>query len=243
MTASADDYAWFRGYRRGSLYEGYCLTLIKDLTPAEFLSRLDADIQGDFHGMDAFADRDREFQDSQDLYGDYMLVGAAPALGPDGPWTLAVEINGTVGADHRFMAAASVGTRIVSHYLNVNALTLFHWWEDGDLRTFFEGPRNRSGSTPDALLPTMSRIGYDLGAGEGSDLGIPGMFALAEELTGIRITADLLDDAIYTAGIVTMPDPEWAQITIDITDANGECTYTQVTKQEVEGAMEQRKRL
>ncbi|MEV5704540.1 DUF6461 domain-containing protein [Actinoallomurus sp. NPDC052274] len=236
MTACADDYAWFDDYRRGWLSEMYCLTLIKDLTPVEFLSRLDAEFQGDFTGMDAFAARDMEFQDSQDLYGDYMLVGAAPLLGPDGPWTLAVEINGTVGTDDRLMATASAGTRIVSHYRNVNALTLFHWWEDGDLRTSFERPRSRSGSTPDALLSAMSRVGYGLGA-DGSDPGVPGKFALAEELTGVRITADLLDDATYTAGIVTMPVPEWTSITIDIPDANGERIGKKVTRQEVERAM------
>jgi hypothetical protein len=211
----------------------YCMTLIKDLTPAEFLERLAADPQGEYAGFDAFAERDFEFQDSQDLYGDFMFVGATSVPGHEGSWTLAVEINGTVGTDDQLMAPASAGTRIVSHYRNVNAVTLFHWWEDGDLRTTFEWPGRRSGSTPDALIDAMTRAGFDLVDGT-SD--IPANLALAEQLTGVRVTADLLDNAVYTTGIVRMPDEEWTSITIDITDAHGEPLHKVVTREQMEHA-------
>ncbi|MEV3926650.1 DUF6461 domain-containing protein [Actinomadura coerulea] len=85
-------------------------------------------------------------------------------------------------------------SRVVSHYRNINAVTLFHWWEDGELRTQFEWPVHRSGSSPDALVQTMAEVGFDL-VGGSSD--VAGNLALAEELTGVRITADLLDTSPY----------------------------------------------
>jgi hypothetical protein len=235
MTASAADYAWFRDYRRGSLQEMYCMTLVQGLTPAEVLARLGADPQGEFAGFDAFAERDMEFQDSQDLYGDYMFVGATSVPGRDGPWTLVVEINGTVGTDGPLMALVSERRRVVSHYCNTNALSLFHWWEDGELRTQFEGPLHRSGSTPDALTEAMAQAGFDLVNGGGN---LAAGLALAEELTGVRVTADLLDNALYTTGIVEMPTEEWTSITIDITDAQGERLYKEITREQVQHALE-----
>ncbi|MEV3926626.1 DUF6461 domain-containing protein [Actinomadura coerulea] len=238
MTASAADYAWFRDYRRGSLYEMYCMTLVQGPGPAEVLARLGAEPQGELRGFDAFTDRDGEFQDGQDLYGDYMFVGAMSVCGHDGPWTLAVEINGTVGTDDRLMGPLSTGTRVVSHYRNINAVTLFHWWEDGELRTQFEWPVHRSGSSPDALVQTMAEVGFDLVEGS-SD--VAGNLALAEELTGVRITADLLDTSHYDTGIVEMPTEEWTSVTIDITDADGQRLHKIVTRQEVEQALEERR--
>lgn len=46
-----------------------------------------------------------------------------------------------------------------------NAMSLFSWWEDGELRTRFEGPHHREGSTPDYLLDLMRQTGFDLEAG------------------------------------------------------------------------------
>jgi Family of unknown function (DUF6461) len=53
----------------------------------------------------------------------------------------------------------------------------------------------------------------------------PRLFALAEELTGVRVTPQLLDSSVYTTGIVTMPVPEPAGVVIDVTDASGDRFY------------------
>jgi hypothetical protein len=200
MSSSVDDYAWFRDHW---LYEMYCMTLVRGVTPAEFLSRVGAEPSDEAQGFRAFAQADGEFQAGQEAYGDNMFIGATPVNGHDGPWTLAVEINGIVGTDRRLMSRASAGTRAVSHYRNVRALTIFQWWEDGDLRTTFEWPRVRSGSTPDALVEAMARVGFDLDRG----IDVPAKVALAEELTGVRVTAELLEHASYSTGVVKMPPP------------------------------------
>ncbi|WP_051711889.1 DUF6461 domain-containing protein [Spirillospora albida] len=226
----AADYAWFRNYRRGSLHEMYCLTLVQGLSPSEFLEQVGATSQGESNGFDAFEQRDMEFQEAQDDYGDFMFVGATPTTGHDGSWTLVVELNGIVGTNNRLMAPVSNGRQVVSHYRNINALAYFSWWENGELRTQFENPSQRSGSTPDALLDLISGLGM---TEETSDPAA-GFLALAEELTGVRITPELLESAVYSTGIVEVPTTEWSEFVIDLRDDNGEGLYKVVTREDVE---------
>ena len=173
--------------------------MIKGLAPAEYLARLGADPQGNVEGFDDYTDRDFEFLDT---WNDRSMVGAASVDGLDGEWTLAFELNGIVGIDERLMGAASAGTEIISHYCNINALKYFSWWKDGELRTRFEWPTDRSGTTPDALANAIAQVGMHEGTSQDR---IAEYFALAELLTGVRVTADLLDNATYATGIVTMP--------------------------------------
>ena len=123
------DRRWLRlgsGARR-ALSEGYCITLVRGLSAAEFLSRL----------------------------------AARPAL------------------------------------------------EDGIIRLNFEPllPWDRQGSTPDALVADVLEVGFDL-SDDGDNVGhnTASAFALAERLTGVRITPSLLGKATYQCGIVKMPD-------------------------------------
>jgi benzoyl-CoA reductase/2-hydroxyglutaryl-CoA dehydratase subunit BcrC/BadD/HgdB len=65
------------------------------------------------------------------------------------------------------------------------------------------------------------------------------VFALAERLTGVRVTEELLRDAEYQLGHVPEePAEDWTGIVIDITDARGERFHKEVTRDEVEAAME-----
>lgn len=102
------------------------------------------------------------------------------------------------------MGPASAGARIVSHYQNGKGGSHFRWWEDGECRTSFEWPRERLGSTPDELVDAMTRVGFDLEA-DGEDPGVAGKAALAEDLTGVRVTADFLAHASYLTGYVGSP--------------------------------------
>ncbi|WP_063731647.1 DUF6461 domain-containing protein [Streptomyces sp. RTd22] len=198
MSASAADYAWFRDHE---LHEMYCMTLVRGLTPTEFLARLGATPHGISQGFAPFAWENWEVSPDHESYGAWWFIGATQVSGPDAPWTLAVEINGYLGTLSEHMAPVSAGTRAVSHFRNINALTSFDWWEDGELRMYFEWPEGRQGSTPDALVDAMARVGFGLGDEDG-DPGIPGKMALAEELTGVRVTAEILRDATYTTGVV-----------------------------------------
>lgn len=70
---------------------------------------------------------------------------------------MGAEPQGTCGG--RFMEAFSAGSRAVEHSSNGGKpLDGFSWYEDGELRTTFDGPTFRCGSTPDALLPMMREV-------------------------------------------------------------------------------------
>lgn len=77
---------------------------------------------------------------------------------------------------------------------------------------------------------------------EESDFGVhdakAAVLALAERLTGVRVTEEVLRDAEYHLGFVgEEPAEEWTGIVIDLTDAHGERLYKEVTREQVETAM------
>ncbi|MFF4467334.1 DUF6461 domain-containing protein [Streptomyces mirabilis] len=85
----------------------------------------------------------------------------------------------------------------------------------------------------------IGEIGFDLtedGTGPSTDAKAA-VLALAERLTGVRLTEELLKDAEYPFGHVPeQPAEEWTKFVIDITDAHGERFYREVTREEVEAA-------
>lgn len=202
MTSSAVDYSWWKTYSPGFLNGIYCLSLVRDVAPEELLRRLGAFPEPDLTGFGAFGRRWDDLPDERDddVLNDYQLVGATTLTGADGAWTLLLEINGFLGIQAQFMEKVSSGTRAVSHFSSAKGMTQFHWYVDGDLRTFFEWPAEREGSSPDEIADVIARVGAT---------GEPGLltleyFAMAEELSGVKITADLLDHAVYRTGIVPM---------------------------------------
>jgi hypothetical protein len=101
---------------------------------------------------------------------------------------------------------------------NVNAHGRFRWVRDGELRVEFDPifPNvRRAGSTPDDLVDEMAAVGFDVapshaGAAETdsrfADLSEPwvgpvaGSFALAERLTRVAVSRELLDEATFFCG-------------------------------------------
>lgn len=202
MTDELSRHSWLRDFHGGFLLEGYTLTLVRGLSPHKFLELIGAEPQGDFAGFDEFVERDEEFQEGETDWGDNMFVGAMPVRGMDADWVLALEINGGIEFQTDVMEHVTSGTRGVSHFRSPNAMALFSWWEDGELRTRFEGPLQRQGSTPDALNDLMRQVGCDFETGA---CGLEQYVALAEELTGVRVTAETLRDGVYSTGIVEVP--------------------------------------
>jgi Family of unknown function (DUF6461) len=203
VTAVASDYAWFM-QRFPDLAEAYCLTLVRGLTPVELLTRVGLRAQPwqavgvaqlmkpAYAGWDAHP-------------GEVLFIGAASV----DDWVLAVEPNGFLGATEQIIVPLSAGTRLVSHFRNVNAVDRFYWVEEGDIRVQFEPlfPARRWGSHPDDLVEAMRRVGFRLGDGEDASpqLHTEAAFALAEHLTGIRLTPAFLDEATYLCGTAPLP--------------------------------------
>src|SRR5487761_1122393 len=91
-------------------------------------------------------------------------MGLATVPGEGGDWVLGIEFNGFLGVAEELIVPASVGTQIVSHFRNIEAVRRFYWIEDQDIRLSFEPlfASHREGSAPDALIDVMRQVGFDL---------------------------------------------------------------------------------
>ncbi|RMI47197.1 hypothetical protein EBO15_03145 [Actinomadura harenae] len=186
------------------MFSAYCLTLVRGIAPGEFMRRLGARVLRDAAPLDEwFVETSFDYWDTPH-HGDVQFIGATTVPGDGGDWTLAFEVNGYLGVVPELMVPVSMGTRLVTHrYNNGNGHGDFMWIEDGDLRLDFEPlfAFQRSGSAPDGLLDEMREIGFDLDP-ETDEIGpsTSGAFALAERLTGVRVTEALVEGASFLCG-------------------------------------------
>ncbi|WSQ24203.1 DUF6461 domain-containing protein (plasmid) [Streptomyces zaomyceticus] len=198
MTKTGADYSWFED-DFPDIAEAYCFTLVRGLSPAELMSRLEgrpeAPLQGIAAVVDAaFAQYDLEERDRQ-------LV----AMTTVGTWTLLIEPNGYLGVTEEQALPASAGTSWISHFTNINAVGTFLWAEDQVLRLCFDPmfPEDRWGTEPDELRDVMEGIGFHFDDDDPEkDLSAPAAFALAEHLTGVAVTPALLQDTTFTCTTV-----------------------------------------
>ena len=198
MTATAADYVWFEE-RFPDLAEAYCFTLAHNLPPSDLLARLGGQTEPSRTGTAAIVDA------AFDLLGRSDNARQFIAMTTVGDWTLLIEPNGYLGVTEEKALPASAGTRWVSHFVNINGLDSFLWAENTTKRLTFEPgfPDHRWGTTPDDLLDAMHHSGFQFWD-ETSDTAEPrameAAFALAEHLTGVRITPELLRDTTFVCG-------------------------------------------
>ncbi|MER5484495.1 DUF6461 domain-containing protein [Streptomyces sp. NPDC002812] len=205
--ATAADYSWIGASPSLFAYAlegGYTLTLVRGLSPAEVLEVVEAEPRGVCEGFHGLVFDHTEILDAYGYSPDSFLAGAFTVPGEGGAWTLVLEFGGDVGTRPRFMEALSAGSRAVSHTSNGGKpMDFFHWYEDGELRTTFEFPADRTGSTPDALNAVMRELGLNPAGDPDPEVDEKAaVFALAERLTGVRVTEALLRDAVYVTGEV-----------------------------------------
>jgi hypothetical protein len=194
MTKTGADYVWFEN-DFPNLAEAYCFTLVRGLSPTEVAARLEGRPEAPLHGIAAVVDA--AFAQYDLGRGDHQLV----AMTTVGAWTLLIEPNGFLGVTEDRALPASAGTSSISHFSNVNAVGTFLWAEDQELRLCFDPmfPDVRSGSAPDELLDVMEQVGFPLQEEDPEpDLSSSAAFALAEHLTGVAITPELLQNTAFT---------------------------------------------
>jgi hypothetical protein len=195
-TPHATDYAWLRE-RHAALMEAYCITLVGAITPTRLLEELGAGPQSRITGVAGL------FEPSFDAWeqreGDELFVGVAAV----DDWSVMVEVNGYLGVTSSALRPVSRGRTVVAHHRNINALDHFLWLADGDLLLHFEPlfPDRRDGSRADELLVEMRESGFALEPDADPDHWHTGAaFALAERITGVRLTAELLDSLELVCG-------------------------------------------
>jgi len=201
VTATAADYTWF-SQRFPDLAEAFCLTLVEGLTPAEVFHRLGAREQVRLTGVEELVEPAYGAWDAHDA----LFLGVTTVDG----WALVVEPNGYLGVTEDAVVPLSAGTRLVSHFRNVNAVDHFYWIENGDIRLDFEPlfPADRGGSDADRLADVMRQVGFDLRRDEdrGYELHTEAAFALAESVTGVRLTPQFLSSATFLCGTAPLPE-------------------------------------
>ncbi|MFJ3635435.1 DUF6461 domain-containing protein [Streptomyces sp. NPDC090112] len=241
---TAHDYAWIRTSPlfRHMTENGYTLTLVRGRSPQEVLRAMEAEPRGTGAGTAALIAANDAHRAGRHYWDDSYVAGAFEAPGEQGDWTVVLGFDGGLGVPGA--QALSEGGRVVAHSRNGGIpMDLFHWFEDGELRTTFEGPAARDGSGPDELVPLMREVGLPLTPEGEHDENAPdvdgkaAVLALAERLTGVHVTESLLLDATYTRGLVPeQPAEEWTRVGVDITDAHGERLHREWTYEEVAAA-------
>ncbi|MEU7604808.1 DUF6461 domain-containing protein [Streptomyces sp. NPDC041003] len=214
--ATAADYGWIRSssslFKHAMEEAGYTLTLVRDLSPAQLLEVAGAEPRDVCEGVGELIEENTEIVFGYEDWPESFLVGAFTVPGEGGDWTLALEFGGDLGTRPSIMEVLSAGTRAVSHSSNGGKpMDFFHWYEDGELRTTFEWPADRTGSTPDELNAVMREVGLNPTGDEDPDVDRKAaVFALTERLTGVRVTEELLVNAEYQTGEVPEePAGEW----------------------------------
>jgi hypothetical protein len=213
------DYLWLKDEPYASWVDtGYLVSLIRDATSRDVLDALRAFSRRprgagyvgfrarveELEALDRFDQVDRRVQ----------FVGVADV--GDG-WVLMIQNNsGFLGIDEQLMRPVIDQHEVVSHFSNVNAVSRFVWWRDGARQVSFE-PMLPSGdldaAAPTAGLPIILALIPQVGGIE-RDSDEPrtgffhreGAFALAERLTGVAVTKDLLESTEFTVAIApTVP--------------------------------------
>jgi hypothetical protein len=193
-----------------SVGQAYCLTLASGLTPAEFLARINAQPAGISEGLDGIAARSQESWEQDPVTS--AVIGVTEVRDAGGaPWTLGVEINGSLGVTEAVIAPLSegsaAGTTVVSHFANASN-ERFSWMKDGQVALAFDPlfPQDREGTEARAVKAKLRAAGFDLADdAENIDHPTASAFALAEQVTKVTITRDQLESASYQLGTVPYP--------------------------------------
>ncbi|MFG3437949.1 DUF6461 domain-containing protein [Nonomuraea sp. NPDC047897] len=191
MTTFMADLSWIcDSYEDG----GFDFTYVRGLTPAQLITRLggrpETFVRGDHYGPPS---------------GIRSEPGMRIGVTTIGDWTFVIG-DGRFGHTADILMPLSDGTRVISQtLLGIKAIDYFFWIENREIRFYFiaqEGyPEQKE--WPDELAETLTLIDslyppmtYP---GEGPS------FVLSEQLTGIRLTKEVVTGASYLWGVIPKP--------------------------------------
>ncbi|MEV6596719.1 DUF6461 domain-containing protein [Actinoplanes sp. NPDC051346] len=188
MTGLAEKYAWFADYESNT----YCLTIVRNCSQSEVLRRLGAD------GVREMSDMVAVWQETQEVEDPTSVVAVAAV----GNHVLLFEPHGWRGATREVAEGISKGTVLVSHVSTINGDTRFIWAEDGVVQAEFELQSHwdiagaRAGQMG-SMLVEAGFLDRESGLTDDSDVYLPAAMALAEMITEVRISLEILDNSQY----------------------------------------------
>lgn len=117
-----------------------------------------------------------------------------------GDWLIGIEPNGYQGSRPEVLRAASAGGTALSVYWNVNAVNQFAYARHGRTLASFDMmfPDDREGAEPAVLDAYLDGLPFD------DDTWEAGL-VLAERISGVRLTAALLDGTFRRAVLRPVP--------------------------------------
>jgi hypothetical protein len=117
-------------------------------------------------------------------------------------WLIGVEYNGFQGSRPEVLRGASAGGTAISVYWNVNGTNRFTYATGGRTTVGFDmhRPEDRHGAVPDALTAQLD--GLEFGSG---GVAYAAGLALAERVSGVRLTGTLLDGTYRRAVLRPVP--------------------------------------
>lgn len=203
-SVTAADYGWIRSSSSLFAYGlevGYTLTLVRGVSPSEVFRIVGAEPQDACQGLNELIEAQQEFLDGYEEWPEAFLAGAFTARG-EGGTGLSLWSSEAIWARDRASWRHSPPGRVPSRIRATGKpMDFFHWYEEGELRTTFEWPANRTGSTPDELNGLMTEVGLNPSGDEDPDVDRKAaVLALTERLTGVRVTEELLAEAGYQVG-------------------------------------------
>lgn len=208
------DYLWVEDFGFFTS-DGYCLALIATSTPEEVLASLEAsDDRLTVVGAQAAYRKGSGLRERHDVDGvNTQLLSVAEVAGG---WTMLLQTPGFLGI------LAAMSEIVTTHDVVVHGADRFEWWSRGVLRITFEPLLPQSDlvgvladrQAPDARAEIIALIGevggIDLDETPGREFHhVAGSFALAERLTGVRITRELLETTQFTATVATPDQLHW----------------------------------
>ena len=201
------DYLWTEDWAFFTS-DGYCLALVGNSTPDDVLSKLSAlndrlTVTGAHNAFTAGYD----LGERHGVDGDRRQLAAVADAGNG--WTIMTQAPGYLG-----ISEISMGRIVIDHEVVAHGANRFVWWSGGAQRISFEPllPQSDLLGVLADRQPEESRTyivglidevgGIDLTETPGREFHhVAGSFALAERLTGIRITPELLTLSTFTVAI------------------------------------------
>ncbi|MFG2884809.1 DUF6461 domain-containing protein [Streptomyces sp. NPDC048297] len=184
-------------FREGD-FPVYTLTFVRDLPPAELLTRMGVD-QGTLALRDAV--------DLADDLGDDLFDDEEPVVtsGIDGLWTWAWEQGGVHGLDERILSRVSVGTEAVVLHCDEKPMHWLKYAVGGEIIVGFH--------TLQAIEPTgqdparLDDVMRPLGLIPGQVAPLHSVLALVENAFDIRLRQpDDVDDERWSGRLLPLPD-------------------------------------
>ena len=230
MTGTAEDFVWFaEEYVLGLTF---CLTFVRGVAPDEVLERLGGREPVELVGARRLENGAGPVQMRPDtvgedgvFYADRITGLTFVAAAAVGDWSMLVEPGGFLCTEEAVIQALSQNGEMVSLYHNENNPPRLFWARDGAVLVDFDplAAGWRHGTEPGLLDAVLQRLGFDMSTEEidpsdprwrYDELWQPRALALIHHLTGVPLTADLLETAVFRCAAV--PDPSgWAWVTAD----------------------------